>query len=90
MYRARGIKSRREENEAIGGFFSHIGELYNVHHLWGKLVSPSGCAPQHNTTSSHVLVSPWIFLVCAQYMLAKMVINFAFFSVNNYYAVNTL
>eukprot|EP00914_Ancora_sagittata_P013142 GHVO01025604.1.p1 GENE.GHVO01025604.1~~GHVO01025604.1.p1 ORF type:complete len:294 (-),score=12.04 GHVO01025604.1:256-1137(-) len=31
---ARGIKTRREKNEAVAGFFSQIGDLYNVHHLW--------------------------------------------------------
>lgn len=31
---ARGIQSRREEDEAVAGFFSHIGQLYYVHHFW--------------------------------------------------------
>ena len=35
-YRARAIKYRQENNEAVGGFFSQIGDLYVVHHLWGK------------------------------------------------------
>ena len=34
--RARAIKYRQENQEAVGGFFSQIGELYVVHHLWGK------------------------------------------------------
>ncbi|KAF1549921.1 UNVERIFIED_CONTAM: hypothetical protein FQV16_0008184, partial [Eudyptes robustus] len=33
---ARAIKYRQENQEAVGGFFSQIGELYVVHHLWGK------------------------------------------------------
>lgn len=33
--RARAIKYRQENNEAVGGFFTQIGELYVVHHLWG-------------------------------------------------------
>lgn len=32
--RARAIKYRQENQEAVGGFFSQIGELYVVHHLW--------------------------------------------------------
>uniref|UniRef100_A0A8C1P7U8 Nipsnap homolog 1 (C. elegans) n=1 Tax=Cyprinus carpio TaxID=7962 RepID=A0A8C1P7U8_CYPCA len=31
---ARAIKYRQENNEAVGGFFTQIGELYVVHHLW--------------------------------------------------------
>ncbi|CAL8249023.1 unnamed protein product [Merluccius merluccius] len=31
---ARAIKHRQENNEAVGGFFSQIGDLYVVHHLW--------------------------------------------------------
>ncbi|XP_061674140.1 protein NipSnap homolog 1 isoform X2 [Syngnathoides biaculeatus] len=31
---ARAIKHRQENNEAVGGFFSQIGNLYVVHHLW--------------------------------------------------------
>ncbi len=34
--RARAIRHRRDEDESLAGFFSHIGELYNVHHFWGK------------------------------------------------------
>ncbi|XP_048582586.1 protein NipSnap homolog 1-like [Nematostella vectensis] len=30
----RAIKLRQEEDEAVGGFFSQIGELYMVHHIW--------------------------------------------------------
>uniref|UniRef100_H3A787 Nipsnap homolog 1 n=1 Tax=Latimeria chalumnae TaxID=7897 RepID=H3A787_LATCH len=31
---ARAIKFRQENNEAVGGFFTQIGDLYVVHHLW--------------------------------------------------------
>ncbi|XP_029475656.1 protein NipSnap homolog 1 isoform X2 [Rhinatrema bivittatum] len=31
---ARAIQHRQENQEAVGGFFSQIGELYIVHHLW--------------------------------------------------------
>lgn len=31
---ARAIAFRQENSEAVGGFFSQIGELYMVHHLW--------------------------------------------------------
>jgi len=30
----KGLKYRRAKNEAVAGYFSHIGELYQVHHLW--------------------------------------------------------
>ncbi|CAG2230307.1 Protein NipSnap homolog 1,Protein NipSnap homolog 2,Protein NipSnap [Mytilus edulis] len=32
---ARGIENRMTNNEPVGGFFSHLGEQYVVHHLWG-------------------------------------------------------
>jgi len=32
---ARAISYRRENEEAFAGFFSQIGRLYNVHHIWG-------------------------------------------------------
>ncbi|KAK3743393.1 hypothetical protein QZH41_011308, partial [Actinostola sp. cb2023] len=32
----RAIKLRQKDNEAVGGFFSQIGELYMVHHIWGE------------------------------------------------------
>ncbi|XP_067083970.1 protein NipSnap homolog 1 isoform X1 [Osmerus mordax] len=31
---ARAIRHRQENDEAVGGFFSQIGDLYVVHHLW--------------------------------------------------------
>ncbi|XP_015592759.1 protein NipSnap [Cephus cinctus] len=31
---ARAINYRRNNNEAFAGFFSQIGRLYNVHHIW--------------------------------------------------------
>uniref|UniRef100_A0A452F8D7 Nipsnap homolog 2 n=1 Tax=Capra hircus TaxID=9925 RepID=A0A452F8D7_CAPHI len=31
---ARAIRFRQDGNEAVGGFFSQIGQLYMVHHLW--------------------------------------------------------
>lgn len=33
--RARAIRFRQDGDEAVGGFFSQIGQLYMVHHLWG-------------------------------------------------------
>ncbi|XP_028270716.1 protein NipSnap homolog 1-like [Parambassis ranga] len=35
---ARAIKYRQDNNEAVGGFFSQIGDLYVVHHLWVPLI----------------------------------------------------
>ncbi|KAL8576122.1 hypothetical protein ACOMHN_001472 [Nucella lapillus] len=32
--KARGIKFRAANNEPVGGYFSHLGEQYTVHHLW--------------------------------------------------------
>lgn len=31
---AQGLKFRQENNEAVCGFFSHIGNLHQCHHLW--------------------------------------------------------
>lgn len=31
---ARAINFRKHNNEAFAGFFSQIGRLYNVHHIW--------------------------------------------------------
>lgn len=33
---ARAINFRQTNNEAFAGFFSQIGRLYNVHHIWCK------------------------------------------------------
>lgn len=33
-YWARAIEIRQQNQEAVGGFFSQIGSLYQVHHLW--------------------------------------------------------
>uniref|UniRef100_A0A671X4Z7 Nipsnap homolog 2 n=1 Tax=Sparus aurata TaxID=8175 RepID=A0A671X4Z7_SPAAU len=33
-YWARAIEIRQQNQEAVGGFFSQIGSLYTVHHLW--------------------------------------------------------
>ncbi|XP_013925607.1 PREDICTED: protein NipSnap homolog 2 isoform X2 [Thamnophis sirtalis] len=33
-YWARAIRIRQDDKEAVGGFFSQIGQLYMVHHLW--------------------------------------------------------
>ncbi|GAA6091884.1 protein NipSnap homolog 2 [Tachysurus ichikawai] len=34
LFRARAIRYRQHNREAVGGFFSQIGSLYLVHHLW--------------------------------------------------------
>lgn len=31
---AKSIHYRQEDNEAFAGFFSQVGRLYNVHHIW--------------------------------------------------------
>lgn len=36
IYRSRGIRHRQANDQAVGGFFSEIGELNTVYHLWGK------------------------------------------------------
>lgn len=33
---ARAINYRRNNDEAFAAFFSQIGRLYNVHHIWCK------------------------------------------------------
>lgn len=35
-YRARGINYRK--STAVAGFFSQIGQLYMVHHIWSRFV----------------------------------------------------
>lgn len=35
---ARGIQYRQAGNVPFAGFFSQIGRLYNVHHIWCKCV----------------------------------------------------
>nr|XP_020473734.1 protein NipSnap homolog 2-like isoform X6 [Monopterus albus] len=35
-YWARAIEIRQKNQEAVGGFFSQIGTLYQVHHLWAS------------------------------------------------------
>lgn len=34
----KGINHRMDHNQAVGGFFSQIGRLYMVFHLWGSLL----------------------------------------------------
>ena len=34
-FRKSGIQYRKDES--VGGWFSQIGEMHQVHHLWGKL-----------------------------------------------------
>lgn len=36
LYRGQAIQIRQEEDDAVAGLFSQIGELYVVHHIWGK------------------------------------------------------
>ena len=38
-YWALALRFRQDGNEAVGGFFSQIGQLYMVHHLWGMFFS---------------------------------------------------
>ena len=47
--RENGIKYRRDE--AVGGWFSQIGEMHQVHHLWGKPIATS-----YNNLSSSTIV----------------------------------
>ncbi|KAK7487907.1 hypothetical protein BaRGS_00020808 [Batillaria attramentaria] len=35
---ARGIKSRTTNNEPVAGFFSQMGDLYTVHHIWVRML----------------------------------------------------
>ena len=34
---AKAINYRRNNDEPFAGYFSQIGRLYNVHHIWCKL-----------------------------------------------------
>jgi len=31
---ARGLQFRKEMEDPVGGVFSNMGDLYNVHHMW--------------------------------------------------------
>ncbi|CAD5112386.1 DgyrCDS1607 [Dimorphilus gyrociliatus] len=31
---ARGLRARKMYNEAVAGLFTHIGDLYTIHHMW--------------------------------------------------------
>ncbi|XP_032316264.1 protein NipSnap homolog 2 isoform X2 [Camelus ferus] len=46
-YWARAIRFRQDGNEAVGGFFSQIGQLYMVHHLWGIFRAGKTYGTQH-------------------------------------------
>lgn len=50
---ARAINFRKHNNEAFAGFFSQIGRLYNVHHIWCKTFPPhiSMCEPNYSSIS---------------------------------------
>ena len=39
---ARAVNYRRNNNEAFAAFFSQIGRLYNVHHVWCKEIHLHG------------------------------------------------
>lgn len=55
---ARAINYRRNNEEAFAGFFSQIGRLYNVHHIW--------C--EYNLRMNSILFSPFrsTFKICWQ------------------------
>jgi hypothetical protein len=40
---ARAINYRRQNQEAFAGFFSQVGRLYNVHHIWCKYTHFMSC-----------------------------------------------
>jgi len=47
-YRVKGLKHRRAKDEAVAAYFSHIGDLYQVHHLWCEYTNNSAaqqCVP---------------------------------------------
>ena len=37
LFRKSGIRYRRENNEAVAGLFTQVGDLYLVHHIWGEI-----------------------------------------------------
>ena len=55
--RENGIKYRHDE--AVGGWFSQIGEMHQVHHLWGKPI-----ATYYNIlSSSTILLCTYIIII---------------------------
>lgn len=39
LFRGQAILIRQKEDDAVAGLFSQIGELYVVHHIWGKCMA---------------------------------------------------
>ncbi|XP_034525943.1 protein NipSnap homolog 2 isoform X4 [Ailuropoda melanoleuca] len=56
-YWARAIRFRQDGSEAVGGFFSQIGQLYMVHHLWGSGEETPILSPTDRcfSSSQHIL-----------------------------------
>lgn len=50
--RARAIGYRQHNREAVGGFFSQIGNLYMVHHLWGTAQNDRVCCHAEDRAGS--------------------------------------
>lgn len=61
-FRAKGIKSRQTNNEPVAGFFTQIGNLYGVEHLWGKL----GERPAWSCPKSMPVLNRWNGIVVSQ------------------------
>ena len=91
--RARGLRARQEAKECVAGYFSHIGELYNVHHFWGKCrrlgVPPIGLSnlwllSTQNATSclcfhwTNLCWSVDIFLCCAAVIRLQFLLQLLF------------
>ena len=64
--RARGIKFRQNSNEAVGGLFSQIGDMYNVHHFWGKSNMNEHKYTLHADMLWHIPMKHPMYISCTQ------------------------
>ncbi|MEQ2273702.1 Protein NipSnap 2 [Xenotaenia resolanae] len=68
-YWARAIRYRQRNREAVGGFFSQIGDLYMVHHLWGMT--------KHKHVQIYIIlpITEYLLLVEKQKRIAHIVLQ---------------
>lgn len=67
---ARAINFRQTNNEAFAGFFSQIGRLYNVHHIWCKY-SPRWSPVFDDFGNQHLNGYHFFFQVTNHYRIVK-------------------
>ena len=58
--REHGIKYRKDES--VGGWFSQIGEMHQVHHLWGMCVCPAKCFRNNIVHTTCTYVQSYVYV----------------------------